>query len=135
MSEHPNVAVLRKGYDAMAQGDLPTVLGLFAEDGVMHVNAPAPLGGDHKGREAIGQALGHLVEWTGGTVSLQVREIFADDDHAVVLVRETATRAADGAALDVSEAHLFRLKNGEATEFWDMPAGPDRVAHDEFFGA
>jgi ketosteroid isomerase-like protein len=135
MSEHPNVGVLRKGYEAMAQGDLPAVLGLFAENGVLHVKAQAPLGGDHKGREAIGQALGHLFDWTGGTVSMEVKEIFADDDHAVVLVHETATRAADGTSLDVHEAHLFRLKNGEATEFWDMPAEPDRGIHDAFFGA
>lgn len=34
---------------------------------------------------------GSLFEWTGGTLRLDVEEIFADEDHGVVLVRESAT--------------------------------------------
>jgi uncharacterized protein len=133
MSEHPNVALLRKGYDAIAQGDLLSVLQLFAENGVMHVGGTGPLSGDHQGREAIGEAFAGLFEWTGGTVRLQVGEIVADDQHAVATVRETARRASDGLLLDVSEVHLFRMVNGAAAEFWDLPT--DRDAHDAFFAA
>jgi uncharacterized protein len=135
MSEHPNVALLRSGYEAIATGDLPRVLSLFAEDGVVHINGEGPLAGHHQGMEAIGQAFAGLFGWTGGTVSLQVQEIFADDDHAIALVRETATRASDGLTLDVHEVHLFRLVNGSAAEFWDIPAERDRAAHEAFFAS
>jgi ketosteroid isomerase-like protein len=133
LSEHPNAALLRKGYDAIARGDLLSVLQLFAEDGVMHVGGTGPLSGDHQGREAIGEAFAGLFEWTGGTVRLQIGEIVADDQHAVANVRETARRASDGLMLDVSEVHLFRMVSGLAVEFWDLPT--DRDAHDAFFTA
>jgi uncharacterized protein len=135
MSEHPNLARMRRGYAAIAQGDLPTVLDLFAEDGVMHVGGVGPLSGDHAGRAAIGDAFAGLFEWTGGTVKLDVGQLFADDHHAVALVRETAQRASDGLTLDVSEVHLFRMVNGDVVEFWDLPADHDREAHDTFFGS
>jgi uncharacterized protein len=133
MSEHPNLSRMRNGYEAIAQGDLPTVLDLFATDGVMHVGGKGPLSGDHTGRAAIGDAFAGLFEWTAGTVKLDVTQLFADDNNAVAIVRETARRASDGLSLDVSEVHLFRMVNGEVVEFWDLPADHDREAHDAFF--
>jgi ketosteroid isomerase-like protein len=133
MSEHPNVGVLRRGYQAIAAGDLSGALALFTEDAVMHIRANGPLGGDHAGRDAIGRALAGLVEWTGGTVLLDVEEIFADDEHALAVIRETATRASDALALDVREIHLYRIVDGLAAEFWDLPADRDREAHESFF--
>jgi ketosteroid isomerase-like protein len=133
MSEHPNLARMREGYEAIAGGDLANVLDLFADDGVMHVGGHGPLSGDHTGRAAIGDAFAGLFEWTGGTVKLEVSQLFADDHNAVALVRETAQRASDGLTLDVSEVHLFRMVNGVAVEFWDVPADQDREAHDAFF--
>jgi ketosteroid isomerase-like protein len=133
MSEHPNVSLVRQGYEAIGRGDLPAVLSLFAEDGVMHIAGNGPLTGDHKGREAIGQVFAGLVEWTGGTISLQVGDVFADDGHAIVLVRETAERARDGLMLDVNEVHIFHLSDGAALEFWDLPADGQRAEHDAFF--
>jgi ketosteroid isomerase-like protein len=133
MSEHRNVSRLRSGYEAMGQGDLPKVLDLFATDGVMHIGAEGPYSGAHRGHDAIGEALVGLFEWTGGTMKFSVEDIFADDDHAVAVIRETAQRASDGLTLDVRESHLFRLVDGLATEFWDLPADADRDAHDAFF--
>jgi hypothetical protein len=50
----------------------------------------------------------------------------------VVHVRETATRAADGVALDVEEVHLMAFNDaGLIAELWDIPADPD--VHDDFF--
>src|SRR5512132_120335 len=57
---------------------------------------------------------------------------FAGDHHAIAHVRETATRAADGARLDVREAHVFHLDpDGRATEFWNVHADPE--AYEAFF--
>ena len=81
MGEHPNTALLRKGYEAMAAGDLPGVVGMFAPDGVMHVGGDGPFTGAQQGQEAIAQTLGGLFEWTGGTMRLEVEQIFADDQN------------------------------------------------------
>jgi hypothetical protein len=132
MSEHANAVALRQAYIAFAAGNLPTVLRAFATDAVMHVRGNGELAGDHKGHEAITAVLTRGFELTGGTQRIEVREIYADAEHGMVVVQETATRAADGARLEVAETHLFRFgPDGTATDFWDVPADPQ--AHDDFF--
>ena len=132
MPEHPNVARIRQAYATLAAGDLPTVLEQFAPDIVFHVGGQGPLAGVQKGRENAGAALIHGFEVTGGTQRFDLRYVFADDDHAVIHVRETATRAADGKTLDVEEVHLMAFDdNGLITELWDIPADPQE--HDDFF--
>jgi hypothetical protein len=60
-----------------------------------------------------------------------VLDVFADDHHAVANVRETATRA-DGARLDVREAHVFHLDpDGRATDWWNIHGDPE--AYETFF--
>jgi hypothetical protein len=125
-------AVLRDAYESLATGDPTAVLNAFAADGVVHITSGA-FSGDHVGPDAIAQVLGGLFEWTGGTLRLQVEEIFADDSHAVVLLRETGKRARDGVELDVRETHLLHLEDGLVVDFWDLPAAAGRDAHEAFF--
>jgi hypothetical protein len=132
MAEHANATGVRATYAAFAAGDLPTVLGFFAEDAVFHVGGDGPLTGQHKGHEAISAALVHGFQVTGGTQQLELRNVYADDAYAVVHVRETATRAADQHTLDVEEVHLIAFSpDGRIADFRDLPADPER--HDAFF--
>jgi ketosteroid isomerase-like protein len=132
MAEHPNVARIRQAYDLLVAGDLPAVLERFAPDIRFHVGGDGPLSGVQKGRENAAAALVHGFEVSGGTQRFELRNVFADDDHAVVHVRETATRAIDGVTLDVEEVHLFALESdGLIAEIWDIPADPK--LHDDFF--
>lgn len=132
MSEHKNVTTMRAAYAELAAGNLPGLLGYFAPDAIFHVGGHGPLTGQHKGHEAIGEALMHGVMASGGTQKFEIRSMFADDRHAIVVTRETATRASDGKQLDVEEVHLFSLNpDGSVAEIWDIPA--DHAAHDDFF--
>lgn len=132
MAEHPNVAVLRNAYATFAAGDLEAVLSFFAADAVWHVGGRGPLSGDHKGHDALVAKFAYDANLTAGTQHLEVREVYADAEHGVVVLQETATRAADGARLDVAETNLFRFgADGKFVELWDLPADPD--AHDAFF--
>lgn len=132
MPEHPNVARVRAAYEAFGRGDLPAILAPFAPDAVFHVGGQGPLAGDHKGHEAITSALIGSFQLTGGTQRIDVKNIYADDAHAVIVVHETATRAADGATLDIDEVHLAVLgPDGAIVDFWDIPA--DHDVHDSFF--
>jgi len=132
VDELGNAALLRTAYESLAAGDPGPVLHAFAPDGVLHI-ANGVFVGDHVGAEAISRVLGGLFEWTAGTLRLDVEEIFADETHGVVLLRESGTRATDGAELDVRETHLLRIDGGLVTEFWDLPAEAGREAHDAFF--
>jgi hypothetical protein len=98
---------------------------------VFHFGSEGPNSGDHKGREAIETALINNFELTGGTQKLHVHSIFADDEHAVVSLRETANRT-DGAMLDIEEAHVLTIDpDGKITNLWDLPT--DAEMHDRFF--
>jgi ketosteroid isomerase-like protein len=132
MAEHPNATQIRRVYAAFAAGEMGEVLERFDPDVVMYVGGAGPLAGVQKGRDGVTAVVTHSMELTGGTQRLDVQQVFADDDHAVVHVRETATRAADRAILDVHEVHLLTLgPDGRIKEFWDIPA--DAGVHDAFF--
>jgi len=130
MAEHPNVATVRNAYEAFGKGDLDGALADLADDCVFHFGGEGPLSGDHKGREAISKALIGTFELTGGTQALDIKGIYADDEHAVVVLHETASRP-DGASLDLDEVHVLSLRDGKVTDLWDLPEDPQ--AHDDFF--
>jgi uncharacterized protein len=131
MAEHPNVARVRDAYAAFTAGDLNTALADLAGNAVFHFKGEGALSGDHKGRAEIEKALIGTFELTGGTQALDIKYVFADDEHAAVVLRETATRP-DGATLDVDETHILKFDAaGKITDLWDLPADPE--AHDRFF--
>ena len=130
MAEHPNVAMVRSAYEAFAKGDLDGALANLADDSVFHFGGDGPNSGDHKGREAIAAALIHNFELTAGTQSLDIKGIYADDDHAAVVLHETASRP-DGASIAVDEVHILRLRDRRLLDLWDLPE--DIQAHDDFF--
>jgi uncharacterized protein len=131
MAEHPNVQRLRDAYAAFDKADLNGALADLADDAVFHFNGEGPNSGDHKGREAIEAALIANYQLTSGSQKLDIHDIFADDLHAVVSLRETATRT-DGATLDMEEAHVLTFDaTGKVTNLWDLPT--DAETHDRFF--
>ena len=48
-----NAQLIRDGYEAFAQGDIPTVLGLFDKDIDWHVPGRSPLSGDYHGHDGV----------------------------------------------------------------------------------
>jgi ketosteroid isomerase-like protein len=131
MAEHPNVKRVRDAYAAFDKADLNGALADLADDAVFHFGGEGPNSGDHQGRAAIETALIKNYELTGGTQKLDIHSIFADDHHAVVSLRETATRT-DGATLDIEEAHVLTIRaDGKVTNLWDLPSDPE--VHDRFF--
>ena len=68
----------------------------MADDCVFHFGGDGPNSGDHKGREAIAAALIKNFELTAGKWALDIGGIYADDDHAAVVLHETASRPDGG---------------------------------------
>ena len=131
MAAHPNVQRIRDAYAAFAAGDLAAALKDLAPDGVFHLAGSAPLGGEHRGIDEVSKALIGVFQLTAGTQKLDISGIYADDKHAVVVMRETASRP-DGATLDIDEVHVLGLDSeGRVTDFWDLPSDPE--AHERFF--
>jgi ketosteroid isomerase-like protein len=130
MAEHPNVQRIRDAYAAFSAGDLTAALKDLAPNAVFHFGGRGPLSGDHTGVDDISAALIGTFELTAGTQKLDISNIYADDHHGVVVLRETASRP-DGATLDIDEVHVLEIdKDGRITDLWDLPSDPDR--HDRF---
>jgi ketosteroid isomerase-like protein len=117
MAEHPNVERARQGYEAFAKGDMDTVGELFADDIVWHAGGNNILSGDYKGKEAVFGLLGRFVQETGGSVSQEIHDILANDEHVVVLLQTSAERngvRVEQRAVDIMHADA----DGRIAEFW-----------------
>jgi len=120
---------MRTGYEAFGKGDMDTIRSLFAEDIVWHAPGRNPLSGTYHGVDEVLGQFAKLMEMTGGTFRLELHDVLADDDHAVVLVRAQAERG--GRRLDDTSVQVWHIKDGKATEQWLHPG--DLYANDEFF--
>ena len=127
MAEHPNVTRMKDGYAAFAKGDFAVLNDLFADDVLWHVGGHNQLTKDYRGRDEVYAFFGKLMELTDGTFHLDVHAVFADDEHAVALVISTGSRG--GKTVTVDEAHVYHMRDGRVTEFWD--ASTDQAASDE----
>jgi hypothetical protein len=90
---HPNEALLRRGYEAFATGDVATVMSIFDEDIVWHSPGRGQLSGDFKGHQQVTEFFVKIFELSGGTFKNEIHDILADDEHGMVLVHTTAQRA------------------------------------------
>ena len=129
MAEHPNAALLRKGYEAFAKGDIAAITDMFAEDMVWHVPGNNLISGEHKGRDAVFAVFAKTMELTGGTFKIDLHDIVANDEHTVSLTRAAASR--QGKQLDLRGADIYHIRNGKVTEWWSF--NEDQRLDDEFW--
>ncbi|MDP3713701.1 MAG: nuclear transport factor 2 family protein [Mycobacteriales bacterium] len=92
-TEHPNAKVLRDGFAAFGRGDLDTIRATMTDDAVWTNAGTSALAGTYRGWDAISGMFGALFERTGGTISMQVVSVLADDAHACAIYDSTSTIA------------------------------------------
>jgi ketosteroid isomerase-like protein len=129
MAEHPNAALLRKGYEAFARGDIAALTDMFAEDMVWHVPGNNLISGEHKGRDAVFAVFAKTMELTGGTFKIDLHDIVANDEHTVSLSRASASR--QGKQLDLRGVDIYHIRNGKVKEMWSF--SEDQHQDDEFW--
>lgn len=130
MSEHPDAARAREGFERFVQGDLPALLGLFADDAVWHVPGASAMSGSYRGRDEIISFLRRTAELTGGTYRVELLWTVADDEHLVAVYRARGERP-DGRALDIEQALLVDLAEGRWRTIRAQPL--DQAAFDAFW--
>jgi len=130
MSDHPNAAAARRGFEDFQRGDVAALLGLFAPEAVWHVPGRNAMAGSYTGMAEIGPFLRRTAELTGGTYRVELLWVLADDERLVAVYRARGER--DGrAALDIEQALLIRVDDGRWTEIRAQPL--DQPAFDEFW--
>jgi ketosteroid isomerase-like protein len=85
VTEHPNAALVRRGYEAFNTADIETLTELFHESASWHTPGRGSLAGDCKGREAIFAQFGRYGSETGGTFKASLQHVLTDEDGRVRL--------------------------------------------------
>jgi uncharacterized protein len=115
MAEHPNVELLRNGYAAFEAGDMQTIGAILADDVVGHAPGNNPLSGDYEGKDDVFGYFAKFSELHEGTYRFEIHDLLANDQHAVLMVREEWNKPKRYTNRSV---HIWHLREGTATEFW-----------------
>ena len=116
MSEQ-NVEFVKGVYGAFARGDVPAVLGAFADDIEWFEAEGMPYGGLHRGPEAVAQnVFGPITEDVEG-FAVTPEELIGSGATVAAVVRYTGTGKATGKALDVPVVHVWDVRDGKLARF------------------
>ncbi|HEY0515594.1 MAG TPA: nuclear transport factor 2 family protein [Solirubrobacteraceae bacterium] len=112
-----SVEFVKSVYDAFGRGDVPAVLGAFAEDIEWHEAEGMPYGGVHRGGEAVAQKVfGPISEDVEG-FALVTEEFMGSDGTVAAVVRYTGTGKATGKTLNLPAVHVWDIRDGKAARF------------------
>ena len=118
-TEHPNVTVVREGFEAFQKGDMAWMDEHLSDDVVWHVGGNSKWAGDYKGKAEVLDFFGRQAQAMGGAPSLDIHDILGNDDHVVALGTASAT-GPDGSSAEWKYAQVFHIKDGKATEVWGL---------------
>src|ERR1700694_2566521 len=119
MGANENADLVRSGYEAFQKGDLAAFDNILAEDCVWHVPGRGQLAGDKKGRQAIVEYYGKLGELSEGSITVDLHDVLANDEHVTGLHRTSAQRG--GKSFETTEAIVFPVRDGRVIEAWEHP--------------
>ena len=129
-TEHPNVQIIEDLIDAFHTGDFERFMDGFADDAVFRVAGDNIISGEYRGKPVIRDYFIRLGQVTGGSMRIDVDEILAGDQHAVMFIHVTTDRKGMHLAAECAEA--FRLNEaGKVTESWFLYE--DQKAYDAFY--
>ncbi|MGH2573308.1 MAG: nuclear transport factor 2 family protein [Actinomycetota bacterium] len=129
MADHPNVQLVRQGFDAFAKGDTDWMRKHLSDDVVWHAPGNNILSGDHRGKDQVLAFFARIFEVTGGTFTQDIHDVVGNDDHVVALVTGRAQRP-DGRTYEGRSVITFHIKEDQATESWAF--NEDQAAQDAF---
>jgi uncharacterized protein len=113
-TELPNVALIRRLYDAFARRDRELVCSLIAEDCRWIIPGRGAQAGVYEGRENVIELFRSITKDTLGSAEFDLDAIIADDRYAVVLQRGRAT--VRGKATELDECLVYRIEGGRIVE-------------------
>jgi len=115
--EHPNVTVVREGFEAFARGDTAWMDEHLADDVVWHVGGNSKWAGTYQGKAKVLEYFARSAQAT--ETAAEIHDIVGNDEHVVVLGSAKAT-ARDGSSAEWKYTQVFHVRDGKATEVWGM---------------
>lgn len=127
---HPDGELARRAYEAFGKGDMQTMDELLADDVRWYVSGDSAVSGTYEGKQAVFGFFQQLGEGSGGTFSLDIHDIVANDNHTVALVKAHGER--EGRQIDDNAIHVMHVEDGKVASFWAFAW--DQQAQKEFWG-
>ena len=112
---HANETMIRSAYDAALTGDLQPMLGMLSDEVRWNASGESPLAGMYVGKDGVLRFFGAMAQQYQGTLEVQVRDVFASDQRAVVLTTESGM--VDGHRLEWASAHVYSIAEGIIVDF------------------
>src|SRR5689334_14631013 len=118
MAKHPDITLIRKGYDAFNRADVATLSEILASDVEQHMVGDNQVSGDYKGRDNVLGFYGRLAELTGGTYGVDIESVFTDGRGKVVVVHGQRGER-DGRTIRARQALIFTVAGGKIVDLHD----------------
>lgn len=125
---HPNELLARREIDLINSGDVETLGELYADDLVVHYPGKNPLAGLHSVQEFLAKFETVLRD---GTIKRELHDALGTDDHAVQLLRVTAS--ARGRSHSWNAVAVLHVRDGKFSECWIHV--DDQYALDDFLNS
>ena len=123
----PDVQALRRGYQALNEGDLSKVHELLHPDIEWHEDRGAPEAGIHRGRDSFENFLRAWRE-SFDDFRIEPEEIVEDGQRLIALVRQSGTGRSSGVDVAVRIAHVWTVQDGRAVGWRSYPRREDALA-------
>jgi ketosteroid isomerase-like protein len=127
---HPNEELARRELAVIEDDDPQALASLYADDFVLHYPVRNPLSGVHEGLDAFLERIGALLG-TDGTIRREAHDVLGSDEHAVQLLRVTATVGSRSHTW--LAAVVLHVRDGRFSEAWISV--DDQHALDEFLNS
>jgi ketosteroid isomerase-like protein len=118
---HPNEDRLRELYAAFARGDMEGFLDGCTDDVTFTVPGTATVSGEFT-KGTFGGLVAPVMEVSGGTFREDVLDVFANDEHGVLLLLHSFDR--DGQRREYRTAHIVQLRDGKIAKWQEHPGSP-----------
>jgi ketosteroid isomerase-like protein len=118
MNEQANINLLRQAYDAYGRGDIPSLLGMVAQDVDWELPEVEgiPFTGKRHGVDQVADFFRILAECQEPR-EFKPDRFIAQDDQVVVLGHGTFAVKATGAEFSGDWCHIFRVADGKIASF------------------
>ncbi len=120
---HPNEQRLRELYVLFAQGDMPAFLAGCTDDVAFTVPGPNQITRGEPSavfsKDTFVDLVTPVMQLSGGTFSEEVVDVFANDEHGVLLLVHRLQR--DGQPVEYRTAHAVQLRDGKVASWREWP--------------
>ncbi|MBT2438999.1 nuclear transport factor 2 family protein [Streptomyces sp. ISL-36] len=131
MAEHPDAALVRKGYEAFTTGDMDTLASLFTGDCTHHSPGESQMSGHYKGRDNVMAHYGKLFELTDGTFRVELQGIYPDGRGHVMSVHKWHADRGDR-GIEMKGGLFFTVLGGKVSDIDECVEDIDEA--DAFWG-